>query len=267
MGEGAAGRPDAESGSGAGPCGQGARAAHFSLIVPAYNEESQLPRSLPSLVAAMEACGRRGELIVVDNNSTDRTAEIARGHGARVVFEPHNQISRSRNAGARAATGRHLVFVDADTLISPRLLAAALENLESGVCCGGGATVELDRYHFPGVRRFVRFWNWFSRRSRTAAGSFIYCRREAFEQVGGFSERVYAAEELFLSRALRRWGRRRGMEFRIISQHPVLSSARKGDWFTPRQMLWPTLMMLLLPFLLTSRRCCSLWYKRPPAGD
>jgi len=235
----------------------------FSLVVPAYNEEDQLPRSLPSFLAAMEASGRRGELIVVDNNSTDRTPEIARAHGARVVFEPHNQISRSRNAGARAAAGRHLVFVDADTLIPPELLSAALGNLESGKCCGGGAAVALDRYHSQSVRRFVRIWNWFSRRFRTAAGSFVYCLKEGFDDVGGFSERVYAAEEILFSRALRKWGRRRRMEFRIVTEHPVLSSARKGDWFTPRQMLWPTIMIVLFPFLLTRRRFCSIWYKRP----
>ncbi len=242
-------------------------APQFSLIVPAYNEEDELPRSLPNFLAAIKASGRKGELIVVDNNSTDRTPKIAREHGARVVFEGHNQISRSRNAGGRAAEGKHLVFVDADTVIPPELLAAALANLESGECCGGGAAVELDRYHYEGVRRFVRIWNWFSQKFRTAAGSFVYCLKEAFDDVGGFSERVYAAEEILFSRALRKWGRKRKMEFRIVAEHPVLSSARKGDWFTPRQMLWPTIMMTLFPFLVMSRRFCSLWYKRPPKTD
>jgi glycosyltransferase involved in cell wall biosynthesis len=235
----------------------------FTLIVPAYNEEAELPRSLPNFRAAMDASGRDGELLVVDNNSTDRTAETAREHGARVVFEAHNQISRARNAGARAATGRHLVFVDADTLIPPELLAAALANLESGECCGGGAAVGFDRYPFDAMRRFVRWWNWYSQKFRVAAGSFVYCLKGAFDDVGGFSERVYAAEELLLSRALRKWARRHDMEFRIIAEHPVVSSARKADWFTPRQMLWPTIMMTLFPFLLMSRRFCSLWYKRP----
>ncbi len=242
-------------------------APDFSLIVPAFDEEQELPRTLPVLLEAMKKCGRRGELIVVDNNSTDRTPEIAREHGARVVFEAHNQISRARNAGARAAKGAHLVFVDADTLIPPELLDAALANLESGKCCGGGAAISLDRYPYEAMRRFVRFWNWYSQKVRAAAGSFVYCLKEAFDDVGGFSERVYAAEELFLSRALRKWSRKHGMEFRIIAEHAVVSSARKADWFTPRQMLWPTIMMTLFPFLLMSRRFCSLWYKRPKDKD
>ena len=68
--------------------------------------------------SAAGAFVRRGwgvELIVCDNNSTDRTAEIARNAGARVVFEPVNQIARARNRGAAAATGDWLIFVDADS--------------------------------------------------------------------------------------------------------------------------------------------------------
>ena len=74
-----------------------------SIVVPAFNEERLLPGSLASIQAASVAFGDAGwqtELIVCDNNSTDRTAEIAAAAGARVVFEPINQIGRARNAGA-----------------------------------------------------------------------------------------------------------------------------------------------------------------------
>ena len=240
-----------------------APAPDFSLIVPAYNEEDELPATLPTYRAAMEASGRRGELIVVDNNSTDRTSEIARGAGARVVFEAHNQISRARNAGAAAARAPHFVFVDADTPLSPELLRAALENLESGKCVGGGARLEFDQYPRPGARKAVAFWNRLSRWRGLACGSFVYCLREGFEAVGGFSPRVYAGEELFFSRAVRRWGRRRGLEFRIIQEHAIVSSSRKLRWHSPWQLIWPTIMMTLFPFLILSRRFCGIWYKRP----
>ena len=87
-------------------------------MVPAFNEEQLIEASLRSIRAAMAAFDRAGwesELIVCDNNSTDRTADIARAMGATVVFEPINQISRARNAGAAAASGGWLVFVDADS--------------------------------------------------------------------------------------------------------------------------------------------------------
>ncbi len=81
---------------------------------------SVLPATLDALQKAMKAIDMAGEMIVADNNSRDRTPEIAREHGAIVVFEPINQISRARNAGAKAARGRYLIFLDADTIISPR---------------------------------------------------------------------------------------------------------------------------------------------------
>ena len=64
----------------------------------------------------------KGEVLVVDNNSSDQTASVAKSQKVKVVFEPINQISRARNTGARSARGRFLVFLDADTQISFELL-------------------------------------------------------------------------------------------------------------------------------------------------
>lgn len=101
----------------------------LSVVVPAFNEERLLAGTLQHLEAGIGVFERRGwasELIVCDNNSTDRTAEIARRAGARVVFEPVNQISRARNAGARAASGDWLIFVDADSSPTPELFEDAV---------------------------------------------------------------------------------------------------------------------------------------------
>jgi len=235
----------------------------YSIIVPAYNEEAWLPVSLDALMQAMAAQSIRGELIVCDNNSTDDTAAIAESMGARVVFEPHNQISRARNRGAQAAQGRYLLFVDADTLISAELLSVALAHLHSGKCVGGGAVVEMDRVLRPLERLGQWFWNRLSMTLRLAAGSFFYCRREAFEAQGGFSEAVYASEELWLSRRLARWGRRRGMRFCIIHEHAAISSGRKLEWFAPWQQALLIVSLLLFPFLVRYRRFCGFWYRRP----
>ena len=78
----------------------------ISVIVPAFNEEKLIAASLRSMQEAMHGFSGRGwetEIVVCDNNSTDATAALARAGGARVVFEPVNQISRARNAGAAAA--------------------------------------------------------------------------------------------------------------------------------------------------------------------
>src|SRR5262245_66406239 len=98
----------------------------ISIVVPAFNEARGLAATLASIrraAAAFDARGWRHELIVCDNNSTDATGAIARDAGAIVVFEPVNQISRARNAGAGRASGNWLLFIDADSHPSPELFA------------------------------------------------------------------------------------------------------------------------------------------------
>ena len=115
------------------------------MVIPAYDEQELLPATLESVAASMaQVGGLGGEAIVVDNNSTDLTAQIAAERGTRVVFERHRQIARARNAGAAAAAGRYLIVVDADTRISPALLARTLWALDAAGFCGGGANIVFD---------------------------------------------------------------------------------------------------------------------------
>ena len=86
---------------------------HLSIIIPAFNEARLIERSLQSVavsIAANKKSSFTSEIIVVDNNSTDNTAELAREAGAKVVFEPINQIGRARNTGATSCD-RRLVTV------------------------------------------------------------------------------------------------------------------------------------------------------------
>ena len=80
----------------------------ISIVVPAYNEEKEITACLASVQDCWDEVSHQHlhcEIIVVDNNSTDKTADLAWAAGAKVVFEPINQISRARNSGAAAATG------------------------------------------------------------------------------------------------------------------------------------------------------------------
>ena len=232
----------------------------YSVIIPAYNEQDWLSRSLPIAHEATEAQAEPSEIIVVDNNSSDRTAQVAQTLGARVVFEPINQISRARNTGARAATGDYLIFLDADTLLPSDLLQAAIGRLSTGQCVGGGAWIRADQPIGLPARILVWGWNRFSWWWGSAAGCFFYCRRDAFEAVGGFSQRLYASEELWLSRALRIWGRANGMRFEVITEPPVITSARKLN-HPKNVVLW--LLGLLFPLSIFSRKLCAFWYARP----
>ncbi len=241
------------------------RAPDYSIVVPAYDEELLLGETLARLRQAMGASPLLGEIVVCDNNSTDRTATVATEAGARVVFEPVNHIARARNTGARAARGRFLVFVDADTVVPPALLGHALESLLSGRACGGGAEVVMEGVDGLSCH-LVALWNAFSRWRRLAAGSFVFVLREAFVAVGGFSESVYASEEIWLSRAVKRWGRPRNLRFEILQGDPVVTSGRKARWYPAPVLLGVALFMTLMPLALRSRRFCWLWYRRPNTG-
>lgn len=236
---------------------------YYSLIIPAWNEAAFLPDTLQSVNTAMQALQasseHHGELIVVDNNSTDDTADIAREFGAKVVHEAHNQIARARNRGAAVANGQALVFMDADSQCSARLLEHVLDLLESGSVVGGGSLIAPDKEISGAPLRGLNLWNALAAKAGLAAGCFVYCRKDAFDEVGGFDTRVYAGEEIFLSRALKKWGRRKSMDFRIASVSPVVTSVRKLDWYSPKQIVGQA-MLVLIPGAVYSRRLCQTWY-------
>lgn len=236
----------------------------YSIIIPAYNEAIELPATLASIRSAMTAHPLSGECIVVDNNSSDRTAEIALEHGAdQVVFEPVNQIARARNTGVRASRGAFLIFVDADTRISPQLLTEALRRLQYGNCVGGGTIIEFDSEIGPIGRTSIAVWKRISQLTRTAAGSFLFCRRDAFEDIGGFDQKLYASEEVRLSRLLRKWGKAHDLSFDIITGAPARTSARKLQWYSGPKMLGWIFFMMLVPIAVRSRKLCGFWYERP----
>ena len=228
----------------------------LSLIVPAHDEAARLPATLQALHAAAAATVGTGgfEIVVVDDASSDGTGDIARAAGARVLRVEYRHIAATRNAGAREARGDTLVFVDADTLVDAALLRAALVALEAGAV-GGGATVALRGPLAWHVRAGLAASNWLLRRMRAAAGCFVFCRRDAFEAVGGFDEGWYAAEDIALSRALATQGRF------VVLRERVSTSARKLRSHPLREHLW-----LLFRFavrgrgLLRSRDALGLWY-------
>jgi len=231
----------------------------FALIIPAWNEEAFIESSVAAAKAAIESVSANGQLIVVDNNSSDNTAQLAAAAGAEVVFEAENQISRARNAGANVANAGMYVFVDADSHISATLLQRALTLLESGDVVGGGAYVRPDREVNWYLSLIMSMWNQISRLFRVAAGCFVFVRSDAFVAVGGFSEKRYAGEELVLSRALRKWGKARDMRFHIIREHSMTTSMRKADWYSMGQ-LFRQFLVILLPGSLNSKRFMKTWY-------
>ncbi len=237
-----------------------------SFLIPAYNEERFIARSVESVHRSARDCRLDSyEVVVCDNASTDATTSLAAAAGARVVREAHRQIARARNAAAAASSGEWLVWLDADAVLDAHVLRGTLSALGSGKCCGGGARIHLEGAGDLWLTRTtVAVWNGISRVMRVAAGSYFFAVREGWEATGGFDERFYAGEELGFSRALKRWGRKRGMRF-VIVDGVVNSSARKVGQYTTveavRQML-----VFMWPGNLRRRDRCAFWYDRRDEG-
>jgi glycosyltransferase involved in cell wall biosynthesis len=236
---------------------------HLSIVIPAFNEARLIEQSLRSVAASIAANQKSGftsEIIVVDNNSTDNTAELARQAGAQVVFEPINQIGRARNAGAAQATGDWLLFLDADSLLSPGLLADILRLINSGKYVGCGSTLRMGGLPWW-ARMTLRFWTEVSVLCRWAAGALVVCRRDAFQEVSGFDQELYALDEIRLSKQLKQWGRRRNLQFTILTRHPLETSSRKVSLYSGREIAVQIFKVLLLPKrTLHDKRKLSVWY-------
>ena len=165
---------------------------NVTIIVPALNEEAYLASTLNSIHAAADYLRRRLaadgdvdiEVIVVDNDSRDGTAAVARQHGATVVHEPVRNIARARNTGARHAAGDLLVFVDADVTVPPALLHGIAETMRDPSCFGGGVDVDYRPRRLV-VRLYLHAWRLLGRLTGMVQGATQFCRKSAFEGIGG----------------------------------------------------------------------------------
>lgn len=204
----------------------------ISVIIPAYNEEKLLKQSIEQITFAFTTNKDEAlswEIIVCDNNSSDRTAQVAAEMGAMVAFEPINQISRARNAGAAIAQGDWFLFIDADSYPTPELIGQVLDVIESGKYIGCGTTVLVEGGTLFNKLRMERL-NPFFRLLNFTGGAFLLSQREAFHSIQGFSSSLFAFEEIDFVIRLKKYGRSKGKKFTVIHQHPVITSGRKGDY-------------------------------------
>ena len=234
-----------------------------SVIIPAFNEEKELPMTLNAVFRALSAVpewAAASEVIVCDNNSSDITAQIAEDAGAKVVFEPINQIARARNTGAGVAMAPWLIFIDADTHPSPELfikLASVLNR--KGVIAGGG------RFSMSGIDPiasvFLLIFSVWSYLFRFPGGGFLFCSSHAFNQVGQFNTSYFAAEEIFLFRELNKYARQNSKKISMIWTPPIKTSPRKLSLYSPAEilkLLWKSATRSKAT--LTDPKECHLWY-------
>lgn len=179
-----------------------------SVVIPTLNEESYLPDTLESL---KNQTVQPDEIIVVDSNSSDRTKEIAKEYGCKIINKICN-IGTARNCGVEKAKGEVIVFVDADTIIPPKYIARALHFLNIQDVVGYMALPELNKQRAKRwlYSRLMWFWNIFIHIRLPITGvcaiGFVV-KRKTFEKIGGFDKRIGAGEDTDLEWRMRKVGR------------------------------------------------------------
>ena len=226
----------------------------ISFIVPAYNEELELCSTLEAIRTAAASVSQPFEIVVVDDASTDATPEIAEQAGARVVSIHRRQIAAARNAGARAARGEYLFFIDADTRINCVHITGAIAALESG-CAGGSARVTLDGAIPIWGRVLLHAFGTLYFGLNLGAGAFLFTTQRNFQAIGGFDEQYFAGEEVYFSLALRKLGR-----FKVLRE-TIVTSGRKLRMYPAKQFLRNFFGVIVGgPRAVRSRGKLRLWY-------
>ena len=204
----------------------------ISVIVPTHNEETQLPDCLESVLSGQADL----ELVVVDGASEDDTLQVARRYTGNIIALERGDLSAQLNAGAAAATGDILLFLHADSRLTPGALGR-LKDIPWDIV-GGAFTMQLE-----GSRFFYRLLslggNLYCHLTGTYFGDRgIFARTSAFRKLGGFADLPIMADVDF-SRRLRSLGKT------VLLKGPVVNSSRKFDQESP----WRTLYLIVYALL------------------
>jgi glycosyltransferase involved in cell wall biosynthesis len=230
----------------------------ISVVIPAYNEDRVLGPTLGAVFAACRRVVAAGhdapEILVVDNASTDATAEVAEAGGASVVYAPKPGIAAARNAGAKVAAAPRLFFLDADTWIPPGTLVAIISALDEGGCVGGAPATEY-RYRKRVLRPYMAMWAVVARRRSMAQGVGQFVTAEAFHALRGYNEELHMAEDSDFYWRLQSFAGGRGQHVLRLAEVTIVPSSRRLDE-------WPAWKTILLTNPVTTslmRRSPRFW--------
>ena len=240
---------------------------HLSVIIPAYNEERYLPDTVSRILEAGHYYrdirpSSAIEVIVVDNDSDDRTSDLARQQGCRVVEEKEHNIGRVRNTGAGEADGDVLVFIDADTLVPVDVFALIANRMDDPNCLGGA----VDVYHKPLkkiVRYYLYFWRLLGLLTGMAQGATQFWRKSAFHEMGGYDESLFMGEDVEFYWKMKRYAKKASGYVIYIDEARVIPSPRRFDQWP----LWKTFIMtnpLFILFFKRTKKAWSGWYEKRP---
>ena len=201
----------------------------FSIVIPAHNEENFLPGCLNSIELASSKYVNQVEIIVVLNRCSDGTEGIARERRAVVVRDDSKNLACIRNSGARHATGEVIVTIDADSRISENMFSEIDDALRSGKYIGGGVSIRPERTSLGiGVTFFLLK---IAMQVTGLSGGLFWCMRKDFEDIHGFNENLFYAEDYDFANRLKSHGRKRNLKFCTLRSVFIQTSCRKFDRF------------------------------------
>ncbi len=233
----------------------------ISIIIPLYNEEKLIAGTLQSIMRAKTNfeldSNNNLEVIIVDNNSTDKSIEICKKFNVKIVTEKIHNIAKVRNTGAKHATGDVLCFLDADSKVSTNIFTLIAERMSSDEYIGGGTKFKLDKNNLLFKLIYIGS-NVFTRISGLS-GVLIYLKREDFEKIGGFNENYYAAEDIDFVLKMKNLGKVYNKKFSNINQGYVVTSSRKFQTVTFKDLVFQGGLLLHKP-LRENPNLCQQWY-------
>ena len=195
----------------------------ISVIIPTYNEEKYIE---PTLIAISHQTLNRKkyEIIVSDSNSKDKTLKIAKKYADKIVVTNKRGIALARNLGAEYAKGKYLVFIDADTLILPTMLEELLKYFKKYDLVYPRVWTYnsnlLYSFYYLIYNFAISILKYFKPQ---AAGYFIAIKKEIFEKINGFNEKLVTHEDIDLIIRASKFGKIQ------ILNIPVIVSIRRFE--------------------------------------
>ena len=185
----------------------------LSFVIPAHNEENYVGNCIVSIQNELERSSREAEIIVIDNASTDKTAETAKKHkNVRVISEPTKGLVHARQKGLKEAGGDLLAYLDADCILNDGWIETVFAEFEnpSIVALSGPR-------HYYDMPKFKKFFAdngwWFAPIIYRIVGYMILggnfvARRDALEKMGGFDTNIkFYGEDTDIARRLSEFGK------------------------------------------------------------
>ena len=238
----------------------------LSIVVPAFNEEGYLRETLASLDRAKTFLQReksiQTEIIVVDNDSDDATAEVALALGVTVAREALDNVAKVRNAGAKLSNGDVIVFVDADTVVPENLLSRIVDAMSDDACFGGAVDTNYRPKKLT-IQAYLEFWRIIGKLTGMAQGATQFCRKDVFFTLKGYDETLFMGEDVDLYWRLKRFAKRQNGSVLFIEDIRVVPSTRRFDqWRLWRTLLWTNPLFIFM--FRRSKTCWRGWYKSAP---